>query len=100
MYERYVFIKLQDDHATAPARTAMAQHAQEVLSSLPQVRGLRVGLPAGEASVRSWDLSIALQFESTTDIEAYRVEPAHRTFVDEYLKPRMELMKAWNFELG
>ena len=39
------------------------------------------------------------RYISMADIEPYRVHPDHRAYVDEFLKPRMEIIKAWNFEV-
>jgi len=67
--------------------------------ALPGVVAVAVGTPCGDRSATGWDLSIAVRFAAEADIEPYRVHPDHRAYVDEFLKPRMEKIKAWNFEL-
>ena len=57
------------------------------------------GAPIDETSEGSWDLSIALCFESLEDVATYVADPDHRRYVDEYLKPKLAVLKAWNFEL-
>jgi hypothetical protein len=91
---------LDDEHATPEARSRIAAHTRETLEEIPGVRSLSVGTPADEAAARSWDLSIVLRFDSLEGIRSYREHPEHRRYVDEYMKPKMQVVKAWNFELG
>jgi hypothetical protein len=32
------------------------------------------------------------------EIDSYRAHPEHRRFVDEFLGPRLEVKKGWNFD--
>lgn len=100
MVQRIVLVKLTEKYASDEERRRVAAHTRDVLVMLPGVEGLSVGVPADEAAEASWDLSITLTFASVAAVETYRVHPAHREYVDEYLKPRMEVIKAWNFEIG
>ncbi|MFW5921255.1 MAG: Dabb family protein [Polyangiales bacterium] len=100
MIERIVLFKLSDEWATDEGRGEVAACSREVLAKVPGVRSLSVGVPADEAAARSWDLSIVLRFDSNDDVEKYRVHPDHRAYVDEYMKPKMEVVKAWNFDVG
>jgi hypothetical protein len=100
MVERYVFLKLNDEHATAEGRAAVAAHAREVLPKIPGVDAVTVGVPADDRSAASWDISIVVRFASAGDVEPYRVHPDHRSFVDDYLAPKMVIVKAWNFDVG
>lgn len=97
MVERYVFIKLDDEHATDEGRAEVAEHARRALRNLDGVTAVTVGVPADEPAIRSWDLSIVVRFAKLADIDTYRVHPDHRAFVDEFLAPRMAVIKAWNF---
>lgn len=99
MIERTVLMKLNDEHAHDAGRAEVAAHSREVLRGLPGVLEVAVGLPADEPSLKSWDLSLTLRFDSLASVEAYRVHPSHRAYVDEYLKPRLLLIKAWNFHI-
>ena len=38
-------------------------------------------------------------FESLDAVEPYRIHPDHRSYVDDFLKPRLAVIKAWNFKL-
>jgi len=100
MIERYVFIKLNADHATDAGRAAVAAHSREIFPTIPGVVGVRVGVPADEAALRSWDISIAVQFASTDDVEPYRQHPIHLAYVNEYLAARKEVLKAWSFDVA
>ena len=35
---------------------------------------------------------------SLEDVDPYREHPVHRSYVDDFLKPRLAVLKAWNFE--
>ena len=100
MVERYVFIKLKDAQSTPQGRREVVEHTREALPAIPGVASVVVGEPADGAAVASWDVSIAVRFDSIEDIEPYRAHPEHRRYVDEFLKPRMEVIKGWNFEIG
>lgn len=100
MIERYIFVKLDDAHATDEGRAEVVERSRSVIAALPGVAAVVVGTPADDRSAKAWDISIAVRFASAEDIEPYRVHPDHRAFVDEFLKPRMAAIKAWNFDLG
>lgn len=100
MITRYVFVKLGDEYADEAGRAAVARETREQLAAIPGPTGVTVGTPASAHDASKWDLSIAVSFERLADIEPYRVHPAHRRYVDEYLRPRMVVIKAWNFETG
>ena len=98
MIERIVLFKLQDEFGQREALEALAEQGQSVLAALPGVREVRVAIPSDPESARSWDLGFFLCFDSMEDVEAYRVHPNHRMLVDDVLKPRVQVVKAWNFE--
>lgn len=97
MVQRYVFIKLDDAHATDTGRSEVAARARETLARVDGVTAVTVGVPADEPAVKSWDVGIVLRFANLDDVERYRENPDHRAFVDEFLRPRMAVIKAWNF---
>jgi len=98
MIERYVFLKLKDEYATDDGRIEVAKKTQQVLGAMDMVEAVVVGIPADEASTAAWDLSARLQFASNEDLEKYVDDPAHKSYVEEFLAPRTEVVKAWNFE--
>ncbi|MCA9531541.1 MAG: Dabb family protein [Myxococcales bacterium] len=96
MIDRVVLYKLRDELTTDEARAEIAAHARVALRSLPGVRDLRVGVPADEASAKSWDLSLVLRFDTLDDLEPYRTDAAHQAFVA-YMAERAVVSKRWNF---
>lgn len=98
MIERHVYVKLESEHATAEGRQAIVERTQE-LASIPGVVSVRVGLPADDASLAAWDACLVITFESIDAVEPYRVHPIHQAYLDDFLNPRAEVKKAWNFEV-
>lgn len=99
MIERIVLFKLTGPYANPEQRHAVAEHTRNVLSTVPGVRHLSVGVPVDDAAAKSWDLSIVVRFDTLDAFHEYRVHPTHREYVDDYMKPKMEVVKAWNFEV-
>ena len=97
MIDRFVFVRLEREYVGE--REAIAAHTRDVLRALPGVVQVSVGLPADEQAEAAWDLNITVRFAAIEDVEPYRVHPAHRRYVDEYLRPRMAVIKAWNFRV-
>ncbi|WP_428261183.1 Dabb family protein [Haliangium sp.] len=98
MVERYVFIRLKKEHAHE--RQLVVSEARRVLVTIPRVASVEVGTPADDHALDAWDVSLRIRFDSIYDVEPYRVHPTHRRFVDEFLKPRIDVVKAWNFDVG
>ncbi len=100
MIERVVLFKLKDAYATPDARAEIAAHSRQALQGLAGVVSCSVGVPADAPSEKSWDLSLVLHFESLSAVDAFRQDPAYREYVDEYMRPRVEVEKAWNFNVS
>jgi hypothetical protein len=98
MIERIVLVKLKEQYAGEAERHEVASHSQEVLASVPGVTSVTVAVAADEKSSGGWDLAITVRFAALEDVPTYGAHPAHRAYVDDYLRPRMEMIKAWNFE--
>ncbi len=97
MVERTVLMKLKDDLANDAGRSEIASRLTRDLPGVPGVRGVSVQLPADPRSAKDWDLCLRVSFDSVEDVERYRVDPTHRALVDDFLLPRLEVIKAWNF---
>jgi hypothetical protein len=97
MIERVVLIKLKPELGDPAARQKVAADSRQILSTIPGVVSVDTG--ALTEDVGDWDVLLAVRFETAADIETYRVHPEHRAYVDDYLKPRMSAIRAWNFEL-
>jgi hypothetical protein len=98
MIERYVFVKLKSEHAT-PAGQAELRARAEGLSAIAGVREVVVATPADAAALKSWDLGLIVRFDALTDVKRYLYDPAHIQFFEGFLGPRMQVIKAWNFEV-
>lgn len=97
MIERHVYLKFKDEFVNDQAIDDVVSTTPAMLSTVPQVRGLRIGRPCDAKSRDAWDLVLVVAFDSADDVEAYRVHPDHKRYYLEYLKPRLEVIKAWNF---
>ena len=100
MIQRIILLKLNKEFATDSGRAAVIDHSRKVLTALPGVLRAEIGSPADETSAESWDISMVLNFASTDDLEPFRVHPEHRSYVDDYVKPKLALIKAWNFRIA
>jgi hypothetical protein len=99
MIQRIVLFKLKDEYCNDAARAEFVARTRRDLAALSQVRSVTVGAPADEASKASWDIAITVCFDSMDDVKAYIPDPAHRAYVDGYASPKVEVRKAWNFEI-
>lgn len=99
MIERIVLLQMNDEHATPAELGQVAAHSREILPGLPGVTGCHVGLAADENTAGSWHLALVLRFASLDDIPPYAAHPDHRAYVDDYLRPRLESIVAFNFEV-
>jgi hypothetical protein len=97
MIDRIVLVKLTGK--AAKNRQTIADYSLAVLKRIPGVESVHIGQPADSASATEWDLALVLRFETLNAVGEYRHHPDHRAYVDNYLKPRMEAIKAWNFEI-
>jgi Stress responsive A/B Barrel Domain len=100
MIQRVVAIKLKPAYSNAADRAQAAAASREVLGAIPGVRALDVGLPADVAAEKSWDLLLLLRFDDLDAVEAYRAHANHRRYMDVFLRPMLDVIKVWNFELG
>jgi hypothetical protein len=100
MIERYVFVRLKEEYSTEQGRADVVQRTLDDLRELPGVLGISVGTPADEHAGKGWDISIAVSFEHQDHVKPYLDHPAHRAYVDEFLKPRLKVIKYWNFDVS
>ena len=99
MVERYVFLKLVASEATEAGRAAIRAEVERVFPGLPGVRSVRVGQACDERALAAWDLVLIIGFDRVEDVPGYLVSPPHPAFVDAFLAPRVEVKKAWNFDV-
>jgi hypothetical protein len=99
MIERIVLLKLAGDHASDASLAEIAAHSQRILAALPGVRECRVGRAADGRTAGEWHLSLVLRFSSIDDVAPYAAHPDHRAYVDDYLRPKLAAIAAFNFEI-
>ena len=97
MITRTVLVKLIDEWSPPAGRAAVATHSAEALSAIPGVASAEALVPADDASLASWDVMFTVRFESMAAVEPYRVHPLHTAFLNDYLNPKAEVKKAWNW---
>ena len=95
--ERTVFLKLNDELCNPEARRRVAEHSNQVLSAIPGVVDVHTGAATSDTT-NDWDVLLVVRFNTSDEMEQYRVHPDHRTFVDDYLRPRISAIKAWSFQ--
>jgi hypothetical protein len=98
--ERYHFFKLKPAFATPEGRAETRDRLLAVLPGLPGVRGVVAGVPADEESLAAWDVSLVVRFDDVAAAATYRADPGHRRFVEEFMVPRLEVKKSWNFDVA
>jgi hypothetical protein len=98
MIDRIVFVKLKEVFANADERSDIVSYSREALSGVPGVLGVSVAVAADERAAADWDLCITVRFDTLDDVALYAGHPDHRAYVDEYLRPKVESLRAWNFE--
>ena len=99
MIQRVVAIKLKDSYSNDADREAVARQSREVLAAIPEVVHLDVATPGDDRCRGSWDLCLLVRFDDVDAVERYRADKRHRAYVDVFLKPMLEVIKVWNFEL-
>lgn len=99
MIERIVLLQLTEEYTSSKALDDVAEHSRHVLPGLPGVLDCHVGLAADERTASSWHISLLLRFESLDDIPPYAAHPDHRAYVDEFLRPKLASISAFNFEV-
>ena len=99
MIQRVVAIKLKSSYSNDDDREAVARHSRQVLGEIPEVVHLDVATPGDDRCRSSWDLCLLVRFRDLDAVERYRDDPRHRAYVDVFLKPMLDVIKVWNFEL-
>ncbi len=99
MFERFVYLKLKEEWGTGEGLALVVKESARVLPSIPGVVSCRSGQPADAHAAKGWDLCLILSFASLDDIESYRVHPDHVDFLENFLGPKVEAKRVWNFEM-
>jgi len=97
MILRHVYIKLSKE--SAGDRDFVVQESHRLLSRVPEVLSLTVEVPADETAEKAWDVALTLRFDTLEEVERYRAHADHKEYVASCLRPRLEVIKAWNFNV-
>ncbi|MBC8871902.1 MAG: Dabb family protein [Planctomycetes bacterium] len=97
MIDRMVFVRFKEEYRTDTKRAEIASHSENTLRAVPQVRAIRVATALDDKTRQDWDMLLAIRLDSIEDLEPFRLNPIHREYVDNYLKPKMAQIKGWNF---
>jgi hypothetical protein len=93
MVERILLFKLND----SSKREEIAALSLRALSAIRKLEELSVGLPADEASSKSWDLSVVMGFATQEDLELALESPFFHSYMQRDMEGKYEVVKAWSF---
>ena len=97
MITRNVFMKFKVEFQEETEMDEIMSESKKVLSKVAGIQSFKISLPADLVSRKAWDLSLTVVFKDMSALELYRLDAFHRQYVDEFLKPKLEVIKAWNF---
>lgn len=100
MIQRVVLIRLKPHFRDEATLAAVTQETENTLPKAHGVQRLLVGTPADSRTRGAWDLVILIHFDTIEDVETYRVDKVHRAYADVFLKPMMEKIHVFNFDLA
>jgi antibiotic biosynthesis monooxygenase (ABM) superfamily enzyme len=99
MIERIVLLKSREEFATEQAIAELVERSRDVLPRLPGVVECSVGLAADEKSGDQWHISLVVRFSSLDDLPTFADHPDHRSYVDDFIRPRLASIAGYNFEV-
>lgn len=96
MFQRLALLKLDPAHATAEVRAAIRDRL--VVAVRRGGFDAQVGLPADEASEKSWDVSLAVSFRTRQQLESFDSTGFLRT-ESGVAEAAIAVIKGWGFEV-
>src|SRR5581483_214139 len=85
-YVHVVVFTVKKDAPKDAVASAIAD-CHEMLSSIPSVRGLKVGRPADKATPiakKDYDFALLVQFENADGLMTYLEHPQHKKFLEKH----------------
>jgi hypothetical protein len=98
MIQRIVLIRLTEKFSTEEGRSEVLEYSRQRLAAAPQIASFTAGAQVAPLAEKRWDLALTMNFETRKDVDEYCLSAAHRTFFEDFLQPRLALIKAWNFD--
>ncbi len=93
MLKHIVMWTIRED-VNGKSKEEIALEAVERLNALkdkiPQIKYLRAGINAADASPANFDISLEIEFENMRDLDIYAVHPAHQEFKNFFEGKRIE----------
>ena len=99
VYIRQVFLKFRASFQSVEAVDLILNETIRVFEQIKSIQSFEVLKPADAVAKKAWDLNLIVNFDSLKDIETYKNNINHREYVDSFLKDKVEVIKAWNFEI-
>jgi hypothetical protein len=98
MLRRYLFIKLKEEFRQGLKLVQLLESAEKALLASYGVQDMKVGVAAGYATRKDWDLCISLMYVSGVDAERAESDTILRTFQERFLQSRATSVKTYLFE--
>jgi hypothetical protein len=95
--ERFCFVRLSDEHATAEGRAAVVARCRAVLAAAPEVLEVTLGVPADDTA-RKWDVGLVIRCADLAALRALLARPEVAALLDGWLPARAAVIKAWHFQ--
>ncbi len=92
MIERIVLINIKNDVSL----DNVFQETKKVIPILPGVISFKMGKVLNN---ENYNFYLSMTFDSLKDIEKFSPHPKHRDYVDNFLKPKMMDIVAYNVEV-
>lgn len=96
---RQIFFKFKEKFQTNESTKQILEETSRVFGLIDPIHKFETLTPADAEAKKAWDLNLVVYFKSLPDIEDYKIHPEHRQYVDEFLQGKIEVIKAWNFEI-
>jgi hypothetical protein len=90
-------MKFKDGYQSQDDIKLALSKIRRVLSVHSSINAFTFRIGADSASRKAWDLSLTVDFSSVEDFEHYQRDQDHSRLMDEFLVPRLAVIKAWNF---
>ena len=92
MIERIVLINIKNEKSL----DKVFKETKKVIPILPGVKSFKTGKLLNN---ESYNFYLSMTFNSLEDIEKFSPHPKHRDYVDNFLKPLMDNIVAYNVEI-
>ena len=90
-------MKFRDDYQSPADIKIVLTELRKVLSINSSINAFAFRVGADSASCKAWDLSLTLDFLNMEDFENYQRDQKYIRLMEEFLAPKLEVIKAWNF---